>query len=116
MKNLIIGVSAGLITAVIISIIGFNFADTNLILLGLMALGVIAFLPLILKAFTSSKVPTPTVYGTSAPKKHTTIDKSQASGKEKESKAVSLNKAMIMAGAGAGVLIVFFASAIIYLQ
>lgn len=117
MRNIVIGVVIGLIAASIISVIGFNFANTNLLLLGLLAIGIFAFLPLIIKSITSSKVPHPTVYGTSAPKKHTTIDKNQAGNQEKNKESkVPLNKAIIMAGAGGGILIAFFASAIIYLQ
>ncbi|SES29063.1 hypothetical protein [Salipaludibacillus aurantiacus] len=116
MKNILTGLAGGLAVAGAVALVSYFTISMNTFLLILVALGVLAFLPLIIKAFTSGKVPTPTIYGTSAPKKWTTVG-TQESGQSKksESEGPKFKHAAIAAGAGAGLLAVFFVIALVVL-
>ncbi|SDN77182.1 hypothetical protein [Alkalicoccus daliensis] len=116
MKNLIIGIITGAVAAAGISAFAFTTDYTNLFLLFLVAAGIFAFLPLIIRSITTSKVPRPTIYGTKAPKKFKTIETNTAEKEENNDSKISLRQAMVSAGAGAGLLVVFFTATIIYLQ
>ncbi|PTL40141.1 hypothetical protein [Alkalicoccus saliphilus] len=102
-----------LIGAVISGITAALFNGETFLLITVV-LGVLAFLPLIIKAFTSSQVPRPTLYGTSAPKRHTTIDADQSKNKQPEQKK-KMNKTAASTAAGLMLLIVFFTGALIIL-
>ncbi|GEM_PF-4138159 len=107
-------VIAGAATGAVISGIAAALFNGETFLLITVVLGVLAFFPLIIKAFTSSQVPRPTVYGTSAPKRYTTIDADQEKNKQPEQKK-KMNKTAASTGAGLMLLIVFFTGALIIL-
>ncbi|WP_027963710.1 hypothetical protein [Halalkalibacillus halophilus] len=75
-------------------------------LFSLLIVGVGACIPLVIKAFTSGSVPRPTIYGTSAPGKLTTVGSNQAS--KPESKQTSTFNPFLLAAIGFAMLGMFF--------
>ncbi|PYZ91937.1 hypothetical protein CR194_17195 [Salipaludibacillus keqinensis] len=66
-----------LIGCILTAILGFTtvtLGSWQLFLILTVILAIASFIPLIVASFTTSKVPRPTVYGTSAPGKMTTIN------------------------------------------
>ena len=86
----------------------------RLFLLLAVILGVAAFIPLIILSFTSDKVPRPTVYGTSAPGKFTTINANEGEGKKENKKFTKW--AILSACTGISLLAAFFIFSILTLS
>lgn len=73
-KTILKYIVIGCVITIVLGLATVISAGWNIFLLSMAILAVAAFIPLIILAFTSKSVPKPTVYGTSAPGKFTTVN------------------------------------------
>ncbi|PYZ96589.1 hypothetical protein CR205_12830 [Alteribacter lacisalsi] len=113
MKPLITGAAAGLGIALVLGAVSYMtpIGMTNFFLIAGL-LGALALIPLFVRAFRSESMPTPQIFGTSAPGKMTTVSKSEAKGVRDEGSAVS-DRTAAAAGAGMAMLAVVLIGALV---
>ncbi|WP_026688932.1 hypothetical protein [Alteribacter aurantiacus] len=113
MLKTIIGYAlVGLGITLLLGIITVLVFSWRVFLLSTVIISVLAFIPLAYAVLTSKGAPKPTIYGTSAPKRHTTIGVDEG---KKTSKTVS-KWAIRSAAVGAAMFVSFFILTILTLE
>ena len=105
----------GAVLAAVLGVMAAFMMTMDTFLLTAIALSVLAFLPLIIKAFTSRKIPRPTLYGTSSPNEMTTVAADESSSAGEENGSSSLAVVAITAGIGLSLFAVFLISTMVYI-
>lgn len=101
-KTIGIFIGLGSILALLIGIVTISFGSWRLFLLLSVIGAVVAFVPLIIAVFTSKSMPKPTLYGTSAPGRWTTVQAKE------EGKPTNFEWPVRLACLGVPLLVAFF--------
>lgn len=104
MKYLLYGSIGGVGLSLIVFFSAASYFSNEAALLILLALSVLLCLPLIIKALMKNQVPRPGLFGSRAPGTLTTI--------ETKKNDTPLQKSLIAAGGGIGILLIFLISAL----
>ncbi|WP_280771488.1 hypothetical protein [Salipaludibacillus daqingensis] len=113
MKKIIIKyVVIGCIFTLILGALTVSIASWRIFLLSSVVLGVLAFIPLVVAALSNESAPKPTLYGTSAPNKYTTIKVNEGKKQNKKLMKWGIRFACI----GVPLMLSFFIFSILTLQ